>query len=346
MTDREQSRQRIRRARRTVISVLVRTVKRYDRDHGELLAAGLAFYGVLSLAPLLLLAVMIVGTVFERQVARTELLGTIARVATPSLAAQTAEVLDAMAEASSHVAVTLSLLTLLWAASRLFVQLQAALNAIWGVQVSTGSTREAIRRMVSKRLLSFAMVAASGLLLMAVLIINTVLSVLAEHLVARLPFIDVAPGVVMVQNYLVFAVLMACFFAAIYYLLPDVRIPFRDVWVGAILTACLVLLGTALLSFGLGRMTSEWAESALGPVAAFVFWTYYQAQVFMLGVAFTREWAARSDPRLIPEAHAEKQSLPEDDADDIGTTADEPDVDREASQVGNGRRGQQPTSSS
>lgn len=289
-------------------AVLMRTYQRYDRHHGELLAAGLAFYGVLSLAPLLLLVVMLVGSVFERQRARDELLATISRVSTPGLAAQTAEVLDAMREATSHVAATLSLLTLLWAASRLFIQLQTAINAVWGVEVSPGSTRDVIRRMVYKRLLSFGMVAGSGLLLMALLLLNTLLSVLADNLVARIPFIDLSPLAVMVQNYAVAVGLMTCFFAFIYRLLPDVRIPFRDVWVGAILTAALVLLGTALLSFGLGRMTNGWVQSALGPITAFVFWIYYQAQVFMLGVVFTREWSNRSQHRLEVEAHAQPEA--------------------------------------
>ncbi|MDD9945353.1 MAG: YihY/virulence factor BrkB family protein [Myxococcales bacterium] len=280
------------------------TWERYDHSHGELLAAALSFYGVLSLAPLALLAVMSVGLVFEQERAREALLDYVARFSSQNLAEQTAEALDAMRMAASDVTAILALATLLWASSRMFVQLQSALNAMWGVHVRHETTRQAIVRMVIRRLLAFGMVAVCGALLMALLVLNTALSALAHHLIEPLALVGLSPIAAFVQNYLVGLCVLTCFFAAIYRVLPDVRIPWRDVWVGASLTAGLMLVGTAVLSFALGRLSSGWVHGSLGSIAAFVLWTYYQAQVFMLGVAFTREWTERFEGPVDPEDYA------------------------------------------
>lgn len=284
-------------------TVAYRTWVRYDLHHGELLAAALAYYALLSLAPLMLLATMLVGLVFEGDQARTTLLEMIRQFASPALAAQTDEVLDTMRAAASDVAAAIALLTLLWASSRLFVQLQAALNAVWGVEVNISSKRATLRRMVVKRLVSFAMVAAAGLLLMVLVLLNTVLSTLSRHLVDQLPA-GITPVTAMLQNYAVSLTVLSCFFAVIYRVLPDARIPWREVWVGAILTAMMMLSGTALLSFVIGRLSGGFVNGALGSIAAFVLWIYYQAQVFMFGVAFTREWVQHNDRPIRPENHA------------------------------------------
>lgn len=272
-----------------LVRIGVRAVTRYAHHNGELLAAALAFYGMLSLAPLMLLATMGVGLVFEASEVRSAWLRLAEDVATERIARNTVEALDAINEATGQGAATIALVALLLGASRLFVQLQIALNAVWGVQTDIGDTRQALRRVVGRRLLAFAMVAGAGLLLMLLVILNAVLAAVARNVAITLPFLQQGSGWLIAQNFALAFVLLTLFCLVIYRVLPDERISFRDALVGALLTALLMLAGTVLLSMAIGALAGDLVASTLGSAAALVVWLYYESQVFLLAAAVTRE---------------------------------------------------------
>lgn len=286
-------------------SLLYDTWNRYS-EHGDMLAAAVSFYSLLSIAPLSVVAVTVAGLAFERSEVRGALFSTVQDASNTEVANVVIDLLDAAERGGGRVAAVLALLMLAWAASRLFLELQEALNMMWGVRVKAAkNARESVRRIAIKRAISFAMVLGSGTLLLALLVLQTLMAGVGG-IVARVVRTAEAVNVFgFVQQVAVSFGLLTLICAVVYRVLPDVRIRWRDVWVGASITALLVLIGTALLGLYLSRIAPAWLQGAIGSIAVFMIWTYYVAQVFLVGAAFTREWACRAGAGITPEAHAE-----------------------------------------
>jgi membrane protein len=293
--------------------LLYDTWNRYS-EHGDMLAAAVAFYSLLSIAPLSVVAVTVAGLVFERSEVRDTLFSTIEQASNTDVAKVVIELLDAAQHGGGRVAAVLALGLLAWAASRLFLELQEALNLMWGVRVkSARSARETMRRIAIKRAISFAMVLGSGMLLLATLVLQTLMAGVGG-IVARVVRTEEAVNIIgFVQQIGVSFGLLTLTCAVVYRVLPDARIRWRDVWFGAAMTALLVLIGTALLGLYLSRIAPAWLQGAIGSIAVFMLWTYYVAQVFLIGAAFTREWACRAGGGITPEPHAELRSEWRDD---------------------------------
>ncbi|MGD8863631.1 MAG: YihY/virulence factor BrkB family protein [Myxococcales bacterium] len=306
--------------------IVEETVDRYSRARGDLIAAGLAFYGLMSAAPLALLAVNIAGLVFERAVARTALLEAVRSAAGDSVGDKAAALLDAIrGEVGSEWSLVVVGIVL-WASSRLFVQLQDALNLLWGVEINDAPSKRAIvKQLTIKRLVSVMMVFGSGILLLVLVVAQALLSNLASELDRIFADLGVSLPLVISQQVVLSLALTTLFFALIYRVLPDARIPWRDVWIGAGGTAVLVVLGTAVLSVYLGRAASNVVNGALGSFAAFVLWAYYLSQVFVLGAAFTRVWTGRTEGAIRPEPHAHLvyRSMPPPKPDEAKKAGDE-----------------------
>jgi membrane protein len=282
------------------LTFIIDTWERFDR-HGDLLAAAISFYTLLSLAPLIVIAISVASLIVDRAEARGTLLKGLSDLTSPQLAETLGQLTDAIAQQEGGLAPILAAVMLLWAASRLFLQIQEALNLIWGVRTKDAeSAREMVGRLVSKRLVSFAMVIGCGALLLSMLIAQALLATLGDA-VERL----VGISAISVSPWLFFFGLSTVLFAMVYRVLPDAEVRWRDVWVGAGVTAVLVLGGTALLGLYLTRIAPAWLQGAAGSLAAFMLWAYYLAQVFLLGASFTRTWSAREGQAVTPEPMAE-----------------------------------------
>lgn len=290
-------------------SMIIDTYDRFS-EYGDMLSAGTSFFALLSLAPLLMVAIGIAGLVFDRDQARATILSGLQRFASPEVIKTVTRLLESAEQQDAKIATVVAVILLMWAASRFFVQIQDALNTIWGVRPKqTTSVMQSLRSVALKRVLSLAMVVGCGALLLLMLILQTVLSVLsrvAEDLTGGLvTFVRENPTALMLQQAMVSLVLLTFLFGMIYRVLPDARVRWGDVWVGAGLTALLTLAGTWLLGMFLTNISPTWLQGALGSAAAFVLWTYYAAQVFYLGAAFTREWACRDGAHVQPALHAQ-----------------------------------------
>jgi len=288
---------------RTLLTRLFRLVteaiQRFGR-HGDLLAGSLAFFALLSIAPLAVIAISVASLIVEREHVRESLSGALQNVASPQISSQLLELVDAVDMQRSGLGSVLAALLLLLAASRLFTQVEQALNLIWDVKADpASSTRERVQRLIVKRLVSFAMVIACGLLLLSMLVAQAMLVVIGAAASQALS-VELA----VFGPPLVFFFLLTLLFALIYRVLPDTDVQFGDVWVGAATTAVLVLLGTWLLGLYLTKIAPEWLQGAAGAVAAFMVWAYYLAQVFLFGASFTRSWA-------LSEWHVERRGRTE-----------------------------------
>jgi membrane protein len=246
-------------------------------------SAALAFFTVFSLVPVLILVVRVAGLPFGQEAVR----GQIVRQFGALIGHEQAVVIETVLQATlnpshSEGLGVFGILTLVFGATAVFVQLQTSLNLMWDVAPKRGPLLGALLR---KRLLSFALVLAIGFLLLVSLVLSAGIDASEEYLQTRL-HVPVRPlGIANVLfSFLVFAVL----FAMMFRILPDVEIPWRDVWFGAIVTSALFSIGKWAIGLYLGRAAIASPYGAAGSLIILLFWVYYTSLLVLLGAAFTR----------------------------------------------------------
>jgi membrane protein len=285
--------------------ILLKTVQAFAADHVARLGAALAFYTTVAIAPLLVLAIAMAGTVFGKGEARQQVIGEIEKLAGPLAGAAVATVQSPAATATGMLATLLGIGTLIFGALGVFTNLQDALNAIWRVPPQPP---ESWWHFLQRRLFSLATVIATGFLLLVSLIASAVLSWLGTETAQRfgLPVL----GLQIVNNAISFGVVTSLF-ALIFRLLPDTRVQLRHVWLGAAVTALLFTLGKSLLGSYLGRASLTSAYGAAGSLLVLLLWCYYVAQIVFLGVEFTRITALSGGGRdFSPLAEPAERSRP------------------------------------
>lgn len=261
-------------------------------DHqASRIGAALAFYTVFSLGPILLLAVAVAGFFFGQGTARGEIHQAISNLIGPQAAAEVQMILTrAHRPTAGLVATVISVVTLLLSADTALVELKSGLDEIWGVPAASGRWYWAYLR---TRLLSIALIMALGLLLLASLLFSAALGALET--LSRGIFIV---GVFLRwTNSVISFGLAALLFATVYKVLPSVRLGWRDVAAGALITAVLFIVGKYAIGVYLGSSTLASSYGAAGSVIVVLLWVYYSAQVFLLGAELTRGYACRFGSR-------------------------------------------------
>ncbi|HEY6323939.1 MAG TPA: YihY/virulence factor BrkB family protein [Thermoanaerobaculia bacterium] len=259
------------------------TVTSWNDHDASTQSAALAFYTMFSLAPLLVVVIALFGLAFGAAAVRGEILTEFQDWMGKDAASLVQAILRTAAEPSTNrLAGILGILTLIFGASGVFVQLQQSLNRIWGVAAKPGA---ALTQLLRKRLLSFAVVLGIGFLLAVSLIMSTALTALGSYLERRY---HLPVTLLHASNILASFLLVTLLFAFIYRLLPDVRLAWRDVFLGAVVTSVLFGVGKTLIGFYLGRTGAASAYGAAGSLVMLLSWVYYSALVFLLGAEFTR----------------------------------------------------------
>jgi membrane protein len=259
------------------------------------LGAALAFYTLLSLTPLLLVVVSIAGLVFGREAAQTQIVWQVQDMVGRTGAQAVQSLLDG-AHHTTHgvLATTLGLLTLLFGASGVMIELRDALNTIWDVPPSPSSGISSVLQMLRERLFSFALVIATGFLLLVSLAINACVALIGGYAAQFLP----APeGLLQSVNALLSFAVVTSLFAAIYRVVPETRIEWRDVVMGAAVTSLLFTVGKFLIGFYLGKAAFASTYGAASSVVMLIVWIYYSGQIFFLGAEFTKSFAHRYGSR-------------------------------------------------
>jgi membrane protein len=283
--------------------VLVTTFKNWFAHDSTSESAALAYYTVFSLAPVLLVVVAIAGAVFGPDAVR----GRIVRQFGGLMGKEQAELVQivlqkAQQETTSGLATVIGLVTFVFGATAVFAQLQASLNRIWEVEPKPGHF---LQDFIRKRLLSFAIVVAIGFVLLVSLVVSAGVEALQNYVAER-----VAGNAVWLQwaNAFLSFFLFTLLFAMIYRILPDARIPWRDVWLGAVATSILFVVGKWAIGLYLGRTAVTSAFGAAGSVVVLLLWVYYASFIVLLGAEFTRAYAKRLEKHVTPpEAGAQRQ---------------------------------------
>jgi membrane protein len=269
-------------------------------DNALRLSASLAFYSVFSLAPLLVIAVSIGALIFSEQTVRDQIGAQLEALAGPR-AADSLEALlitSAAQKRTGIFAAVAGIVVMLFGASGVFGELKDALNTIWGVVVKPGRT---LVRLIRDRFLSFSMVLSVGFLLLVSLLLNAILIALSKYMNWLLPL----PALVwqtldFVGSFGVITVL----FAMIFKILPNVRIGWGDVWIGAAVTSLLFVLGKFLIGFYLGASSITSAYGAAASVVIVLLWVYYSACILFFGAEFTKIYASKFGSGIIPNHRA------------------------------------------
>jgi len=285
--------------------ILTRTAHAFFADNITGLGAALAFYTTVAIAPLLVLAIAIAGTVFSEGEARDQVIGEIARLAGTQASAAVAAVQPPAATASGTFATLLGAAMLIFGSLGVFTNLQYALNAIWRVPPKAVDSWWHFLRL---RLFSLATVMVTGFLLLVSLIASAMLSWLGSQTAQRLGLTVL--GLQTVNNVISFGIVTSLF-AMVFRLLPETRVRMRHVWLGSAVTALLFTVGKTVLGFYLARTRLTSAYGAAGSLLVLLLWCYYAAQIVFLGAEFTRVTALSNGGRdFRPLTEAGQRSRP------------------------------------
>jgi membrane protein len=272
---------------RELLQLLKEAVGEWIDDKAPRLGASLAFYTLLSMAPLLIVIIAVAAVVYGREAALGQLVWQIQDLVGPDGAkAIQGMIQSAYQPGTGAVATLLGLLTLAFGASTVVVELRDALNTIWRVTPDPQNTRfGSIFRFAKDRFYSFGLILSVGFLLLVSLVLNAWIAAMGSFFSASLP---IPEAVLQIATFLFSFFVTTFLFAAIYKLLPDVHLEWSDVAVGASVTSLLFTIGKQLIGLYLGKASFSSTYGAAGSLVIVLVWVYYSAMLFFLGAEFTK----------------------------------------------------------
>jgi membrane protein len=284
---------------REPFDLLKQTFQEWRRDSPTEKGAALAYYAVFSLAPLAAIAVAVAGWLFGGEAAQGELARQLEESIGPTFAQAITDMVGYAHQhgSSTRAAAMVSIVVLLLSAMGLFAQLRRSLNTIWGVRPKPG---RGLRGVVRDRLLQFVMVIVVALLLLTSLITMTVVHSLGRQ--ADVAGLAEGTRVWRILNWAISFLLIAVLFALIYKVLPDVKVSWRDVWIGSMLTTVLFLGGNFAIGMYLAQTGIASAYGAAGSIVIILLWVYYSSQVLLFGAEFTQVFANRYGQPTVSES--------------------------------------------
>jgi membrane protein len=318
------------------VSLLKQTGKEIGEDNCTSMSAAIAYYTLFSLPPLLVILVGVAGAVFGPDAVQEQITSQVGGL----VGEQGGEEIETMIRnagdlgGGSLLGKVLGLLALVFGATGAFAQLQQSLNRAW--EVRPDPSESGVKNFIGKRVLSFGMVLTIAFLLVVSLAVSALLSGLFTQVESAIG--PVGAVFAWIGQLLVSLGIFTLLFAAIFKLLPDADVTWRDVWVGAFATAVLFVVGKFLIGFYLGRSNPGDAYGAAGSVVVILVWLYYTSLILLAGAEFTQVWAKRYGSRIEPADDAvrvveEERVVDEGDgADDHGATdaSGDRDTDRSA----------------
>jgi membrane protein len=274
---------------------LTLTARHWKEDNCPLIAAGLAYYTIVSLVPLLILTLSLSGRVLGPAASLGQLAPSLVGFFGSEIALAIESMIATASRAESGSVTVASVVVLLWVASLIFSHLQRALNLIWEAKPRGG-----LRGELLNRLMSFAMVVAVGLMFLGFLVLNAgmgVLKTLIGSLAHTMDFLAFWRAV----NGVVFMGFLSVLYAVVYKMLPALKLSWRDVWVGALATAALIFTGVSFLGVYFSRVHFWSMFGAAASVMLVLIWVYFSSQIFLFGAEFTWAYAhtlgsRRNDP--------------------------------------------------
>jgi len=288
---------------KNTLSLFQDSASAWVSDNATMMSGSIAYSTVFSIAPLLIIAVGIASFVFGPEASRGEIHHALQGLVGSDGAKAVQALIHAAAKRPNdgRLATLISTVVLLVGASSAFSQLQQSLNIIWKVEASAKNNK--IWMLVRQRLLTFGMVLVIGFFLLVSLLLTAALAAVGAYLQNALP--GGAAFWMIVNSVFSFAVVTALF-AAIYKILPDAKLRWKDVWVGAAVTAVLFTIGKFLIGLYIGQSSIASSYGAMGSLLVFLLWVYYSSAILLFGAEFTRVWTTRSRKSVPPAEYAKR----------------------------------------
>jgi membrane protein len=289
---------------KAILDLLKETFEVWQRDGAILLGAAISFYAALSLAPLLIFAVVFAGTVYGAEAAESELVTQTEEIAGPDVAVTIGDIVyRANLPRQGVFATVVALLTLLFGASNVFWQIKRALNTAWGIRHRPNGRMRGVLGIIRGRALAFAMVFGACALLLVSLALDTSLSALRRVIAEMMPHLTEGLRLLYALQGLKFLLSFALLnfaVAVIYKVLPDAEVAWKDVSIGAAVTTLLLSGGNLVIGWYLANRGVGSAYGTAGSLLAFLVWVYFSALVFFFGAEFTRVYANKYGSWIIP----------------------------------------------
>jgi membrane protein len=287
----------------TLYPLLRATYFQWSKDKVPRMGAALAYYTIFSLAPLLVISIAIAGFVFGKEAVQGQIMGQIqGLIGSESARAVQTIIQLAHRPIGGTIATIFSVIVLLIGASGAFIEMHDALNDIWKVDVAS---KTGVRNLLKTRFLSFGMVLGIGFLLLVSLLLSAALAAATNYISS---FVSVPPAALHALDFASSFFFIAALMALIFRLLPDARIRWSDVWVGALLTSLLFTVGKFLIGFYIGKSVRMSAYGATGAVVIVLAWAYYSAQILYFGAEFTQVFSKECGSRsTVPNKGAQPQ---------------------------------------
>ncbi len=278
---------------RQIFRLLRDSFQEWQRDRASLLAAALAYYTALSIAPILILVIAIAGFFLGQDSVQGEVFRQLQiRIGTRGAESVQLMLNHAGSHPSGATATVISLILLFVSASGVFNQLRESLNLIWGISISP---KFSLKNLIKKRILSFSMIPVIGLLLLISLAMSAILSGLSEVLFGStrdwLPLLKFL-------NFLLSSTVTTLLFALVYKVLPDAKVDWSDVWTGAIVTTVLFNIGEWAIGLYLANGSVTSIYGAAGSFVVLLLWIYYSAQIILFGAEFTQVYTNQYGSRI------------------------------------------------
>ena len=292
------------------VQLAVRSASAWMEDEAPSKGAAIAYYAMFSMAPLLFIMISVAGLFFGADAVRGVVFDQVAALMGDEGARAIEEMLAHVSEPKTGIwATVLGVVVLIFGATSVFAQLQAALDSIWEVpaELAQAEKRNAIWGFIRGRLLSFGLVLALAFLIVISLVFSAAVSALGKWWG---PAFGEWESVAQIVNQVVSFGLLTAVFAAIYKFMPRARIQWRDVWVGAAVTALLFTIGKFLIGLYLGKGDVGSAFGAFGSIIIVMVWVYYSAQIFLLGAEFTWVFAHQAGSRRAGTPEEAPQAAP------------------------------------
>lgn len=282
-----------------ILGLFKETFQEWQEDKAARLAAALSYYTAFSVAPLLIIVIAIVALVFGQDAAQgridEQIQGLVGQEGAKAIQQM---IVNSRKPAEGTIATIISVVVLFFGASGVFAELQDSLNTIWEVAPKPG---QGVKAVVKHRFISFAMVLGIGFLLLVSLGLSTALAAVGGYLGQLLPNLDL---VVRILNFAISFGVITLLFGMIYRILPDVKIAWGDVWLGAAITSLLFSVGRWAIGLYLGNSSVGSTYGAAGSFVVFLLWVNYSAQILFFGAEFTQVYANKYGSKIVPDKNA------------------------------------------
>ncbi len=259
-------------------------------------SASLAYYTVLSVAPLLVILLSVTGFLFGKEAINGELYGEINKLVGSEAALQIqTSIQNIRLSNQNSFATTVGIIVLIIGATGIFGEIQDSLNRIWGLKIKT---KKVWWKVITDRLISFSLILSLGFVLIVSLVLNAIAAAISDRIVQIFP--GMGEALLFIVDTGISIIITTLLFGAIFKVLPDAKIKWRDVIIGAFITACLFLIGKYGIGYYLGRSSLGNIYGAAGSIMILMIWVYYSSAILYLGAVFTKVYATDFGGKIRP----------------------------------------------